>query len=288
MADKLLLSSQVLFRDKRLKILLSYYRGATRKIINELNFATDFGIYNRGRILRNIDLTLKGLDKKTHDWFQKEIEVYYKTHSDEAVEILKMGNFPVVTSFSKIDKEAVKTLSDGIMGYYREAYSGVKRSAMRILGEAARERIKALLAEGKISGDTRRQISDKIAGKLKRGLVALIDRGGRRWSFEAYSKMLTRTMLVRTANQGMTNRLQQNGYDLVQVSDHLDECPLCRPWEGKILSLSGNHPKYPVVDKARDGGLFHPNCRHRLLPYHEKLAEISTVWNVEKQRYIKI
>jgi len=288
MADKPLLSAQVLFRDKRLKILLSYYRGATRKIINELNFATDFGIYNRSKILQNIDSALKDLDKKTHDWFNKEVEVYYKTHSNEAVGDLKADSFPVITSFSKIDQEAVKTLANDIMGYYREAYSGVKRSAMRILSEAARERVKALLAEGRISGDTRKQISDRIAGRLKSGLVALVDKGGRQWSFEAYSEMLTRTMLVRTANEGMSNRLQQSGYDLVQVSDHFGACPLCKEWETKILSLSGNHPEYPIVDKARDEGLFHPNCRHRLLPYHEKLAEVSTIWNPKKQRYIKI
>ena len=28
------------------------------------------------------------------------------------------------------------------------------------------------------------------------------------------------------------NRVLENGYDLVQVSDHVGECELCRPWEG--------------------------------------------------------
>lgn len=279
---------EVVFSDKKLNVLLSFYKAATKQIIDELESATDFGRARRLAVLKNIDTILQKLDKNTSEWFKAEVERYYKEYSKDASEILKADGFPVTTTFSKIDEQAIATLSDDIMGYYREAFSGVKRSAMRMLNDSARDQVTALLAEGRISGDTRRAIADKIAGYLKEGLIALTDRGGRKWSLEAYANMLTRTMLVKTANQGLTNRLVDSGYDLVQVSEHAGTCDLCAPWQGKVLTLSGKNPNYKTVEDAESAGLHHPNCRHRLLPYHEKLLEVSAVWNPATQHYINL
>jgi len=68
--------------------------------------------------------------------------------------------------------------------------------------------------------------------------------------------------------------MQQNGRDLVYVSNHAEECPLCRPWEGRVLSISGGSSKYPSVSDARANGLFHANCRHSLNAYISGLSEI--------------
>ena len=283
------LGVSVLINDAHLNILISYYKAATKKLTSELNNVTDFGRASRISTLKQIDLILQELDSKTTGWVQKEVEKYYTENAKEIALAMRSEGFPVAVSFGVIDKEAVKTLADDIMAYYREAYSGVKRSALKMLNEAAKMRITALLAEGKISGDTRRTISDRIAGMLKEGFIALIDKGGRRWNIEAYANMLTRTMLVRTANQGIVNRLGSDGYDLVQVSDHMGECELCRPWEGKILSITGKHPEYQSVDTAYSSGeIFHPNCKHRLLPYHEKLSEVSAIYNPDTGRYINL
>ena len=260
MADKAL-GPRVLFNDARLNILTGFYKAATKKLARELNATTDFGRASRIKTLKQIDGILHELDEKTGKWVSKEVEQYYKANGKEIADAMRKEGFDISTTFGVIDKEAVKTLADDIMGHYREAYSGVKRSAMQMLSDAAKLRVNALLAEGKISGDTRRQISDRIAGSLKDGFVALVDRGGRKWSIEAYSNMLSRTMLVKTANYGIMNRLQDSGYDLVQVSDHQGECPLCRPWEGRVLSLSGKHPSYKWADTALTSGeIFHPNC----------------------------
>ena len=286
--NKPFIGPEVVFSDKKLNTLLTYYKSATKQIISELESATDFGRARRLQLLKNIDTILQKLDKNTSDWFKGEVERYYKEYSQDAVQVLNEAGFPVTSTFSAIDEQAIKTMTDDIMSYYRESYSGVKRSAMRMLNDSARDQVTALLAEGRITGDTRKAIADKIAGHLKEGLVALVDRGGRKWSLEAYANMLTRTMLVKTANQGLQNRLVSSGYDLVQVTDHAAECSLCRPWEGKILSMSGNHPTYKSVAQAEEEGLHHPNCRHRLLPYHEKLLEVSAVWNPETGHYINL
>ena len=286
--NKPFIGPEVVFSDKKLNTLLTYYKSATKQIIGELQSATDFGRARRLQVLHNVDTILQKLDKNTSDWFKGEVERYYKEYSKDAVQTLNASGFPVTSTFSAIDTQAIKSMTDDIMSYYRDSYSGVKRSAMRMLNSSARDQITALLAEGRITGDTRKAIADKIAGQLKEGLVALVDRGGRKWSLEAYANMLTRTMLVKTANQGLQNRLLSSGYDLVQVSEHFGSCPLCSPWQGQILSMSGNHPTYKSVEEAEANGLHHPNCKHRLLPYHEKLLEISSVWNPKTGHYINL
>lgn len=279
---------EVVFNDKKLTTLLGYYKSATKQIISELESATDFGRARRLQVLKNIDSILQKLDKNTSEWFKGEVERYYKEYSQDTVVVLDSSGFPVTSSFSSIDEEAIKTMTDDIMAYYRDSYSGVKRAAMRMLNDSARDQVTALLAEGRITGETRKAIADKIAGLLKEGLVALVDRSGRKWSLESYANMLTRTMLVRTANQGVQNRLVDSGYDLVQVTEHIGSCQLCGPWQGKILSISGKHPNYPSVAKAEEAGLHHPNCKHRLVAYHEKLLEVSAVWNPETGHYINL
>lgn len=66
-------------------------------------------------------------------------------------------------------------------------------------------------------------------------------------------------------------RLQDLGQDLVIVSNAPEECEICRPWEGQVLSLSGEHVGETLSDgvkvfgsfaEAEADGLYHPNCRH--------------------------
>lgn len=37
----------------------------------------------------------------------------------------------------------------------------------------------------------------------------------------------------------------------------------CRPWERRVLSLTGKTEGYPTVEAARAAGLYHNNCTHR-------------------------
>ncbi len=84
--------------------------------------------------------------------------------------------------------------------------------------------------------------------------------------------MATRTATGRAAVDGHTDRLQANGHDLIIVSNAPQECDLCRPFEGKVLSISGApridgvQPMTTLAD-ARRRGLFHPNCRHSTALY---------------------
>ena len=72
------------------------------------------------------------------------------------------------------------------------------------------------------------------------GIRGFVDKRGRGWSMESYTEMAMRTATGKAAVQGHIDQLVRNGYDLVIVSDAPKECPLCRPWEGKVLRV-GTH-----------------------------------------------
>lgn len=111
-----------------------------------------------------------------------------------------------------------------------------------------------------------------------RGIVTFRDTAGRRWALESYAEMATRTAVGRAQVAGTLDRFTDAGRDLVIVSDAPQECKACRPWEGKVLSISGatergtrvtggDGARFTVagsVAQAQRAGLQHPNCRHRL------------------------
>lgn len=116
-----------------------------------------------------------------------------------------------------------------------------------------------------------------------RGITGFTDSSGRRWQLGTYVEMATRTVAQRAAVEAHTSRLAALGQSLVYVTDHLRECHLCRPFEGKVLSLTGgagtvtvphqltDEPVEVEVEaslvEARARGLFHPNCRHNVNLY---------------------
>ncbi|MEU4234174.1 phage minor capsid protein [Nonomuraea sp. NPDC026600] len=133
---------------------------------------------------------------------------------------------------------------------------------------------------------TRREASQAAWQRLMdRGIVDFTDRAGRRWKLSTYVEMMARTNIQRAAVQGQTDRLAAIGIDLVYISDNVQECKRCRPFESKVLRRdAGPTGKIRVEHATRDGefitvdvlttldqarakGLFHPNCRHSASAY---------------------
>lgn len=113
------------------------------------------------------------------------------------------------------------------------------------------------------------------------GIVAFVDKSGRRWSLRAYGQMLTRTTARQATNLGTLEAIP--GHDLYQISSHNTTCNICAPLEGRVYSLSGTNPNYPPLalafGKINPNGPntldnswlnIHPNCLHILLPYFEE------------------
>lgn len=116
-----------------------------------------------------------------------------------------------------------------------------------------------------ITKEQREKIAEDLLKVLKdNGIDFFYDKAGRKWKIENYVKMRTMTELVQAQRMSFFTRAIQYGVDLVRIK-HLNlhpQCPLCAPFNGKILSINGNTPGYMTIQEASIQGLFHPNCDH--------------------------
>lgn len=127
---------------------------------------------------------------------------------------------------------------------------------------------------------TRRQAAQKALDAFAdAGVAGFTDRAGRQWDMRSYVEMAMRSASHRASAQGHLDQLQAHGHDLVMVSDHAQECEQCRPFEGKVLSISGL-PRidgvrvYCSVAEAYARGYGHPGCRHRFIAYFEGITDV--------------
>lgn len=130
----------------------------------------------------------------------------------------------------------------------------------------AYQQVMANATTGLLAGtDTRMQASQKMLNEFaSKGITTFVDKAGRNWDLGSYAEMCARTVSSHAALQGHIDRQLEVGEDLVKVSTIGTTCPICQRWQGVVLSISGNHPKYHSLDQAKATGLFHPNCKHTL------------------------
>lgn len=124
---------------------------------------------------------------------------------------------------------------------------------------------------------SRRQAAEKALQHLTRaGVTGFVDKAGRRWELASYVEAASRAATMNSAIEGYAQQMQAQGHDLVIVSDVPQECAKCRPFEGRVLSLSGQvagsitedgKTVAGTLDSARAEGLFHPGCRHSIAMY---------------------
>ncbi|MCX5587552.1 phage minor capsid protein [Streptomyces erythrochromogenes] len=146
----------------------------------------------------------------------------------------------------------------------------------------------ARASEGVLDGQiTRRRAAQRALDDFAdRGITGFVDSRGGAWNLHTYVEMAVRTVCGRAAIQAHADRLTAAGHRLVSVSAPGGSCPLCTPWEGKILELAGPAGKHEVqlphatdpgrtvtvqvagsLMEARAAGFQHPNCRHSVSLY---------------------
>lgn len=155
---------------------------------------------------------------------------------------------------------------------------------LRKVEDAYREIIAEAVRTPLVGVETRRTATQRALNQFAQRGITVASRAGRNYQLSAYVEMSMRTTLMNASLQGHAQRLERNDIDLIIISDHAQECKHCRPFEGKILSMSGDvrgkievtsvkSPKSVTVDvfgslqEARRKGLFHPQCRHTMSAY---------------------
>jgi len=72
--------------------------------------------------------------------------------------------------------------------------------------------------------------------------------------------------------------IQQSDVDLMVVVGPEDGGSVCTDWVGAVVSISGTDRRFPALVDALEDGLFHPNCRHKLIPYRTEEGEAEALF----------
>ena len=274
-------------RQRELLRLLSDLRNQLRK--NIIAAASHPNIYTsaaaREKLFRKIEQLYKDFGEES-DRIIKALSEH--TARDAHASTIKAMHRPKITRYDprrterdfdviqpakshSIAATMTKRMSQQAIAHLRNAFVDSMRHSM-LLGETAAASAKRF----------RDRWQDESGNH---SLYRFVDRAGRKWENARYIQMLIRTTQQKVANQSRMDTCAENGYRLGRISDDAgNPCPLCIPWEGRIVSLAGTSKRFPSVEDAHDAGVFHPNCVHRIEPVDEEFdaKEIEAQTSVDK------
>ena len=166
-------------------------------------------------------------------------------------------------------KKLVATRTDAmrdIINTWVSSATSKTNIAMATLAQSAGKKYVAAVSKASLSvitgTDTLQKSVMRSIGELEK-LDAFVDSAGRTWTPEGYVKMVVRSNQRRVSTETMFQAAREGDTDLVEVSSHAGARPKCAPYQGKIYSISGNHPKYPALSSTSYGepdGLLGINC----------------------------
>ncbi|HIV09865.1 MAG TPA: hypothetical protein IAC79_07115 [Candidatus Spyradenecus faecavium] len=151
---------------------------------------------------------------------------------------------------------------------FTQSMSASAKEALRL---AAVDTFRAAAATGLTARERMKLLQENWAQRAKdTNPFRFVDRAGRRWENARYVQMLARTTAQRVQTAAFCDSMLQGGYPLARISNDSGnkDCGVCSAWEGRLIDLTAGNlfKKYGAVPlrAAREAGLFHPNCTHRL------------------------
>jgi hypothetical protein len=167
-------------------------------------------------------------------------------HKDAIAEVVRDAYADVATGLQQVPQQfRLKVAAQRQL----ERLTDDRRGLIQVAG---RELVAQQLLLGELSpADAARRLRDEL---WKNG-VQIIDRSGRFWDAEAYSRMLIRTKSANAFNVGTLNKSRQEGVSRVLVFDGTQDSDCARA-NGQIWTL----------DYAYSHVISHPNCRRAFAP----------------------
>lgn len=277
------------YAERLARDLLELYTEAETRMLeivaNELAddiYAPEWAAIKQAEISKvksKLEKLVQNLDKKMPETATETVKKAYTTGQKGIEADLKKIKPDIKTGFGMIDERKVMVLTRQLAGTLGETHLRITRQSL----DEYRSIIGKVSQMVELGVETRQQATQRALNEFAdKGITGFIDKAGRSWSLRSYAEMATRSTTGQAAIEGAIQRLRDNDYDLVIVSFHADSCPLCEPWEGQVLSISGKSDEYPALDTAIAEGLFHPNCGHSLGAYIPGLTEKPTKEQVGK------
>lgn len=173
-------------------------------------------------------------------------------------------------TFNGVARQAVEALQDSMLGRLTQARQTVGRRVEDVFAAAGRRT--ALLSVLGADG-SRRAASGRLVLELQaQGIRAFTDRAGREWGLGHYVEMVARTTTREAVSAGALSRMAAHGVNLARISTSGNACDVCKPWEGRLVSLDGGTSVYrgePVATRGaipNGGPPIHPSCTHVWMP----------------------
>ncbi len=249
------------FSDAEINRLVKFYEQAEREILDRINRALLRG--NKTEYLdqmkREIEAILQQLREGNRTWCTEAIPRVYSEGLRNADIMLKDIGASTSAAFGAIHQQAAQVLAENAYQRFEDVAQVIGRQVNDIYRELALENVRGTVVGYDTWKQTARRFREQLA---ERGVTGFKDRTGKMWNMRTYTEMVARTTTMEAHLQGTANRLVEQGHDLIKVSTHRGACPLCEPWQGKVLSITGKTSGYPTLEEAKAAGLFHPNCRH--------------------------
>lgn len=266
-----------LYLEGKIKELDRLYGKAQKDLLRYLAKVdiTEFQKYRTEAILKQVKTTVKVLNGGAREWAVKTIPYAYKRGVDIAAQRLKALKVTEKVAFdAQIHTSGINILADQVTMDLLEANGSIRKNFSRFIRITQQrimedKAISEMIAEGIIRGETRRAVSDRMLNEFRRrlGEEKFITIKGRNYRPDKYAELVARTRTREATGQGTINSCLQYGMDLVQIDVHADACDYCQQFMGRIYSISGNHPEFPMLEEDPP---FHPNCECNPLPITEE------------------
>lgn len=175
-------------------------------------------------------------------------------------------------AFSMLAKSTVDSMIADTFTDLLTASEHTSKKLKRIVRQTVAEQMRL----GIIQQGGRRFMSKAITEKLTKqgfskriddeGFVGIIDKAGRKWKLDTYTKMVVRTKLTQAHSEGMKTQGIESNIDLAIISSHGAK-DSCAKYEGLVVSMNGLTKGYKTVEELRKSNkIFHPNCEHTFYP----------------------
>ena len=236
---------------------------------------------------KEIKKNYNNMDQVNQSWANENHILTYKATVKKEVE--RLANLRKVKIEIKPYTELLKNranqnainvlIEDTVLSYsaaldagYKMNLSLLNRTQLRL--KQAERTLNMAIAEGLAEGEGIPKITDRVLEDLRRTLGdgLTLRAGSKRYKFETYSELIVRTRTREVQSTATINTAIGTGNDLIQVSSHNTTTEICIQFEGKIYSLSGKDPDFPIVI---DTPPFHPNCIHSISIYIKEYARIN-------------
>lgn len=227
---------------------------------------------DKDRIRSEIRALLREVDRDVREWAEREMESAARDHEEELMFLLPgaVAAIDIDIIVAQITREftnAVNTATRSV-----DVYAGTlasRSAASRAIKSALHKRSEFSL-QG-LAASERGEIMKQLRMSLDKSFVRVLGRDGKVYQYAldywvGMQAQMARGLLRRQVSIGMTRAA---GYDLVQISTNPSTVgDFCDLYRGKVFSISGEHPFYPPLSSAPNGGTpFHPWCKHVMWPY---------------------